>query len=93
MAGRQKMDREAAIRRLGELALAPVNDAVKLAFLNGDEEIEHLDLTGLTEFRRTDKGGVEIKLVDRAAILRDLAVLADERAGEKMQAFFRALGE
>lgn len=93
MAGRQRMTREAAIRKLGELAVAPVNDAVKLAFLEEGSGVDTLDLTGLTEFRRTDKGGVEIRLVDRAAILRDLAMLTDERSGENMREFFKALGE
>lgn len=93
MAGKQKMTREAAIRRLGELAMTPVNDAVKLAFLEEGSQVDELDLTGLAEFRRTDKGGVEIRLVDRAAILRDLAMLADERPGEKIEELFRALGE
>ena len=93
MAGKGKMTRETAIRKLGELAMAPVNDAVKLAFLEGGSGIDKLDLTGLAEFRRTDKGGIEIRLVDRAAILRDLVVLTDERTGNKMEEFFRALGE
>lgn len=93
MAGREKMTRETAIRKLGKLATAPVNDAVKLAFLENGEGVEGLDLTGLAEFRRTDKGGVEIRLVDRAAILRDLAVLADGRPEERAEEFLRALGE
>ena len=93
MAGKQKMTREGAVRRLWELAMAPVNDAVKLAFLREGDSIDQLDLTGLAEFRRTDKGGVEIRLLDRAAILRDLVVLTDERSGNKMEEFFRALGE
>lgn len=93
MAGKGKMTRETAIRKLSELAMAPVNDAVKLAFLENGRGVEHLELTGLAEFRRTDKGGVEIKLVDRAAILRDLVMLTDERTGNKAEEFFRALGE
>lgn len=90
--GRGKMDRETAIRKLGRLATAPVNDAVKLAFLEDGADVEGLDLTGLAEFRRTDKGGVEVRLVDRAAILRDLAVLADRRPEERAEEFLRALG-
>ena len=91
--GRRKMDRELAIRKLGRLATAPVNDAVKLAFLENGNGVEGLDLTGLAEFRRTDKGGVEVRLVDRAAILRDLAVLADGRSEERAEEFLRALEE
>lgn len=91
--GKQKITREVAIERLGELAKAPVNDAVRLAFLETGEEIQSLDLTGLAEFRRSEKGVVEIRLVDRAAIWRDLAVLTDARAGEKAEEFFKALRE
>ena len=91
--GRRKMDRELAIRKLGRLATAPVNDAVKLAFLENGNGVEGLDLTGLAEFRRTDKGGVEVRLGDRAAILRDLAVLADGRSEERAEEFLRALEE
>lgn len=93
MAGMQKLTRETAIRRLGELALAPVNDAVKLAFLSHGEQVGELNLTALAEFKRSDKGAVEIKLVDRAAIWRDLAVLTGQRAGERAEEFFRALEE
>ncbi len=93
MAGNQKITRETAIRRLGELAQAPVNDAVKLAFLESCQEVDGLNLAALTEFRRSDKGVVEIKLVDRAAIWRDLAVLTDQRMGERAEAFFQALEE
>lgn len=92
MAGK-KMTREDAIRKLGRLATAPVNDAVKLAFLEDVDGVEGLDLTGLAEFRRTDKGGVEIRLVDRASILRELAALADSRPGERAEKFFKALEE
>ncbi len=93
MAGKQRITRETAMRKLGELAQAPVNDAVKLAFLESGQGVEGLNLTALTEFRRSDKGVVEIKLVDRAAIWRELAVLTEQRMGEQAEAFFRALGE
>ena len=93
MAAREKMTRETAIRKLGQLATAPVNDAVKLAFLESGDGIDGLDLSGLAEFRRTDKGGVEVRLIDRAAILRELAVLTDQHTEEKAAAFFKALEE
>ncbi len=93
MAGNQKISREMAIRKLGELAQAPVNDAVKLAFLEEKERVDGLNLMALTEFRRSEKGVVEIRLVDRAAIWRDLAVLTDQRMGDRAEQFFRSLEE
>lgn len=87
-------ERTRLLRKLERLAQSRVNDAVKLAFLNeeGLEEIDGLDLEALKEFKRSEKGAVELKLVDRAAVLEKLLELSD---GEEEQAaeFFRALGE
>lgn len=93
MAEKRKMDRETALRRLGELAQTPVNDAVKLAFLEHGEQVDRLNLDALAEFRRSDKGAVEIRLVDRAAIWRELATLTDRRESNRMEEFFQALEE
>ncbi len=90
---REKTVRKRAIQRLEKLAEAKVNDAVKLAFLERGEQVDGLDLTALTEFRRSEKGGVEIRLVDRTAILRELAVLGSEKGEAQAEAFFRALEE
>lgn len=90
---REKLVRKRAIQRLEKLAEAKVNDAVKLAFLERGEQVDGLDLTALTEFRRSEKGGVEIRLVDRTAILRELAVLGSEKGEAQAEAFFRALEE
>ena len=55
------------------------------------EEIDRLDLTPLTGFKRSDKGGVEVQLADRAAILETLVKLSaggeDQRAAEFFQAW------
>lgn len=91
MAGKKKFGRRTAVNRLKKIAQAPVNDAVKLAFLENAEGVEELDLTALAEFRRSEKGVVEIKLVNQAAIWKDLALLADDGPEERAEAFFRAL--
>lgn len=91
MAGGKTTQRGTAVRRLRQLAQAPVNDAVKLAFLESGEGVDQLDLTALAEFRRSDKGAVEIKLVDRAAIWKDLALMGEGSVEERAEEFFRAL--
>lgn len=85
-------ERRRLLRQLERLAMCPVNDAVKLAFLDGGrlEEIDRLDLTPLTEFKRSDKGGCEVKLVDRAAVLRLLTELNAGREEQRAEEFFRA---
>ena len=88
-----RRDRTEVLRQLRRMLRSKPNDAVKLAFLEDVDGVEGLDLTGLAEFRRTDKGGVEIRLVDRASILRELAALADSRPGERAEEFFKALEE
>ena len=51
-----KNERRRLLRQLEQLAKCRVNDAVKLAFLDGSrpEAIDGLDLTPLTEFRRSN---------------------------------------
>ena len=76
-------------RRLAELAYGRVNDCVRLVLEEGTR-LENLDLNMLTEVRRSDKGGVEIKLVDRLAVLEQLErILQQTPAGP--EALLRAL--
>ncbi len=84
-------ERGRLLELIEELAKCKANDAVKLAFLKDEpmEEIDKLDLTALTGFKRSDKGSVEIQFVDRLAVLKLLVELA---GGQEDQAaeFFRA---
>ena len=87
-------ERTRLLRQMERLARCRVNDAVKLAFLDEGRlaEIDGLDLGALKEFKRSGNGAVELKLVDRAAVLEKLV----ERAGgreDKAEQFFRALQE
>ncbi len=55
-------------RRLAELAFGRANDCVKLA-LSEDPAVDQLDLSLLSELKRSEKGTVEVKLVDRLKAL------------------------
>ncbi len=82
-------------QELRKLAFGRVNDCVKLA-LCPEVDIETLDLSLLAEIRRSDKGAVEIKLLDRAKLLEQLARMAedgDEKAEEFLQALLTGLRE
>ncbi len=75
--------REAVLRKLRQMAEGKPNDAVKLAYLSEEQlgEIDRLDLTALVEFKRSGNGAVEIKLVDRTAVLERLLELEESTAG------------
>lgn len=80
------------LRKIETLADGRVNDAVKLAFLdeNTMESLDGMDLSAVAEFKRHGNGAVEVKLVDRLAVLEKLAELVDgQREGE--MDLFRAL--
>lgn len=84
------VQRQEVLQKMLELAAGPANDAVKLAYLSGEEEIGSLELGCLTEFRRNSNGSVEVKLTDRAAVLvKLLEQLKDEENGAA--AFLQAL--
>ena len=80
-------------QRLEELAEARVNDAVKLAFMKNEQigEIDSLELTALTELRRNAGGVVEMKFIDRLAVLDKLAGMLGD-GEDKAEALLRAMG-
>ena len=84
-------ERGRLLKQIEKLARCKANDAVKLAFLEEGEveEIDSLDLTALTGFKRTDKGAVEIQLVDRLTVLKLLVELSDGQE-DKQAEFFQA---
>ena len=72
------------------MAFGKANDCVRLALCDY-EDIGKLDLSMLTEIRRSEKG-VEVKLLDRTRILAQLAELsAQEEQNEAAAALIRAL--
>ena len=76
-------------RRLAELAFGKANDCVRLA-LEDDPKLGKLDLSLLSEVRRSEKGAVEVRLVDRLKALEQLAQLA-EGDGSDLESFLKAL--
>ena len=76
-------------RRLGELAFGRANDCVKLV-LEDRPQVDSLDLSLLSEVKRSDRGAVEVKLIDRLRALEALSGMVGHEEGE-MKAFLQAL--
>ena len=89
------LSREALLEQMGRLAFARVNDAVKLAFLPEEERdvIRQLDLSALTEFRRSGAGTVEMKFTDRMRALERLLELSGPGGEERLEQFLRSMEE
>ena len=84
-------ERTRLLHRMERLAQCRVNDAVKLAFLD-EGQLEKIDGLELGEFKRSGNGAVELKLVDRVAVLEKLVELSGGQEN-KAEEFFRALKE
>ena len=87
----KKTDLEKIRRQLRKMAFGKSNDCVKLALCE-DVDIEKLDLSMLTEIKRSEKGTVEIKLLDRTKVLEQLAALADS-GDDGAERFLQALAQ
>ena len=85
--------REDAVRRLAQLAFGRANDAAYLAFHGGAAELERLDLSAVSELKVTDKGGVEIKLIDRVRALEVLCGLLGAETAAGAGELYRVLAE
>ena len=87
--------REALLEQMGKLACAKVNDAVKLAYLPEEERdaIGRLDLSALTEFRRSGAGTVEMKFSDRMRALERLLELSGPSGEEQLERFLQRMEE
>lgn len=74
-----------ADKLLEKLAVSSPNDAVKLLYLEtGDiSELEGLDLSLLSEIKRGPKGEVELKFVNKLAIIRELIELNTAAAAQQ----------
>ena len=86
-----QLRREDALRRLAQIAFGRANDAVKLALHAGEADTEGLDLSAVAEFKVTDKGGVEVKLVDRVRALETLCGLLEDSGSGGAEALYQAL--
>lgn len=84
-----EVSRQDVTRRLAELAFGSANDCIRLV-LEEQPDLEELDLSLLREVKRSEKGAVEIKLIDRIQALEQLAAVAGEdRSG--LDEFLQAL--
>ena len=86
-----RITRADVTRRLAELAFGQANDCVRLA-LEDDPPLGKLDLSLLSEVKRSDKGAVEVKLVDRLRALEQLLAAAGG-SDDCAEAFFAAAGD
>lgn len=87
--------REDVTRRLAELAFGKPNDCVRLA-LEEIPDLSELDLSLLSEIKRSEKGMVEIKLIDRLRALEQLSTTTaggEEQVEELIKALRPADGE
>lgn len=90
MRGAGDLRREDALRRLAQLAFGRANDAARLALNPKGVDPGALDLSAVSELKVTDKGGVEVKLVDRVRALETLCGLLEEPGGGAEE-LYRAL--
>ena len=86
-----ELRREDALRRLAQLAFGRANDAARLALCPREVDPGSLDLSAVAELKVTDKGGVEVKLVDRVRALETLCTLLGEAGGGGAEELYRAL--
>lgn len=95
---KRKTERERIMERLSKIAFGKSNDIVKLVFLDPEKQpeiLEELDLTMLSEIKRTSGGAVEIKLVNRLDIIKLLLGEIEPAERENMEAarFFQATND
>jgi len=90
---RTQIRKEDVVRQLSQLAFGRTNGAVELALASRGTEPapQSLDLSAVSEFRATDKGGIEIKFIDRIRALEVLYGLLGNSAAPDADAFFQAL--
>lgn len=95
----ERLNTESEVRKnaragLERLAFGSVSDAVRLIYEKeiSPEELEQLDLFGVSEIKRGVNGGVEMKFFNRLQALEKLSALEDEPQRENETApFYEAL--
>ncbi|MBQ8835417.1 MAG: terminase small subunit [Oscillospiraceae bacterium] len=83
--------RQDVVRQLARIAFGKANDCVKLA-MEEDPCVDTLDLNLISEVKRTDRGKVAVKLIDRLQALEALARLAENPDLDAVE-FLRTLQE
>ena len=60
-----ELDRDSILEALARIALSKPNDAVALALAPREQHVPGLDLWGVSEFKMSSTGSVEVKFADR----------------------------
>ena len=89
------MDRQEIVKELERLVGSRNNDAVKLAFLEPQSAaaIGRLDLRGVSEIKRSEKGCFEVKFVDKVKALELLERLCAKEDEDGLDEFLEGLRE
>lgn len=93
---KRKISRESVLKKLEQLAFGRANDAVKLALADAETvqaDTDSLDLTLLSEVRRGANGGIEIRLVDRLAVIRLLLETLGDGGETEAERFLAVLAQ
>ena len=85
-----ELEREQILDALKKIALSRPNDAVALALEPKEQYVPGLDLWGVSEFKVSSTGGVEVKFTDR---VKAIGLLLDCIGGgeEGLNALLEAL--
>ena len=73
-----ELDRETILEALQKIALSKPNDAVTLALEPREQYVQGLDLWGVSEFKVSSTGSVEVKFADR---VKAISLLLDCAGG------------
>ena len=87
------MDRQEIIKELRRLIRSRNNDAVRLAWLGQESaaDIDKLDLRGVVEVKRSEKGCFEVKFVDKLKALDRMERLCSREDEQELDAFLEGL--
>lgn len=92
---KKKAESAKADELLKKLAASSPNDAVKLLFLEQEDLdcLDKLDLALIKEIKRAANGTIELKLIDRLEIIKQLAELDPDCSAESeaKSSFYAAL--
>ena len=91
MAKRKQVTRQEILQELTKVAFGKANDCVKLA-MDDLCPVEGLDLTLLSEVKRSKAGVVEVKLLDRLKALELLDAMVSRQAQEESPVLLQLLG-
>lgn len=89
-----KLNKDKLIANIAKLAFSNPTDAVQLAFLPSGSDLSGMDLRLVTDVKIGEKGGSQVKLVDKLELIRLLAELTEGDGDRETAAtFFQALAQ